>query len=65
MQLMKVCRIPLLIVLAGVVVFHGFVIAEGDKIYLYIDNSLYAETEITSKVEMITISGSCAGFIKE
>lgn len=43
----------------------SFVVAEGDKLYLYLDNSLYAETEITSKVEMITISASCAGFVKE
>ncbi len=43
----------------------AFAVAEGDKIYLYADNSLYAETEITSKVQMITISASCSGFIKE
>lgn len=43
----------------------SFVVAEGDKMYLYVGTNLYAETEITSKIELITISASCAGFVKQ
>lgn len=43
----------------------AFLLAEGDKIVLSIGPNNYAETEITSKVEKITVSASCAGFIKE
>lgn len=43
----------------------AFVVAEGDKIVLSVGPNVYAETEITSKVEKITVSASCASFIKE